>query len=52
MDISELIAKFISLCSSANIIDLEEKKDYLLRNMPDDIVRDVLRSPNWNPKLI
>jgi hypothetical protein len=43
-DMSEFIAKFTSLCSNANITDREEKKDYLLRNMPDDIVRDVLRS--------
>ncbi|PKY56367.1 hypothetical protein RhiirA4_476618 [Rhizophagus irregularis] len=43
-DISEFIAKFTSLSSNANITDQEEKKSYLLRNMPDDIVRDVLRS--------
>ncbi|GBC53443.2 hypothetical protein GLOIN_2v1716760 [Rhizophagus irregularis DAOM 181602=DAOM 197198] len=41
---SEFIAKFISLCNSADITDLREKKDYLLRNMPDDIVRNVLGS--------
>jgi hypothetical protein len=43
-DMSEFIAKFTSLCSNANITDREEKKGYLLRNMPDDIVRDVLRN--------
>ncbi|CAB4375247.1 unnamed protein product [Rhizophagus irregularis] len=43
-DISEFIAKFTSLSSNANITDQEEKKSYLLRNMPNDIVRDVLRS--------
>jgi hypothetical protein len=40
---SEFIAKFISLCSSANITNEEEKIDYLLQALPDDIVRNVLR---------
>ena len=42
-DMSEFIAKFISLCSNANIIDQKEKKDYLLRALPDDIVRNSFR---------
>ncbi|CAB4424636.1 unnamed protein product [Rhizophagus irregularis] len=44
IDMSEFIAKFNSLCSNANITNREEKKDYLLRSMPDNIVRDVLRN--------
>jgi hypothetical protein len=44
MKMSEFIAKFTSLCNNANITDQQEKKDYLLRNMPDDVVQNVLRS--------
>src|SRR5438045_4995536 len=43
-DMSEFIAKFISLCSSANITDQEKKKSYLLRALTDDIVRNVLKN--------
>src|SRR2546430_6300364 len=43
-DISEFMSKFISLCSSANITDQKEKKNYLLRALPDDIVRNVFRN--------
>ncbi|GBC03951.1 hypothetical protein RclHR1_05410007 [Rhizophagus clarus] len=43
-DMSEFIAKFISLCRGANITDKEEKKKYLLRNLPDDMVRNAFRN--------
>ncbi|PKC63673.1 hypothetical protein RhiirA1_537606 [Rhizophagus irregularis] len=43
-EMSEFIAKFTFLCRGANITDWEEKKRYLLRNLPDDIVRNVFRS--------
>jgi hypothetical protein len=43
-DMSEFIAKFISLCNSANITDKEEKKNYLLRALPDDIVQNVFKN--------
>ncbi|RIA90677.1 MIR motif-containing protein [Glomus cerebriforme] len=43
-DMSKFIIKFLTLCSSANITNPEEKKYYLLRNLPDDIVRNLFRN--------
>ena len=48
-DMSEFIAKFISLCDSASITDKEEKKSYLVRALPDDIVRNLFRNQIENP---
>jgi hypothetical protein len=43
-DMSEFIAKFNSLCESANINNQEDKKKYLLQALPDDIIRNVLKN--------
>jgi hypothetical protein len=47
-DMSEFITKFTFLCRGANITDREEKRGYLLRNLPDDIIRNVFRSRTEN----
>ena len=43
-DMSDFVSKFLSLCRSAKVTSLEEKKTYLLNSLQDENIRNILAS--------